>query len=273
MENKYQYKNEPFKISDAFKSSPITIIGWYLVLYIIGTFIAMFIVTYFVSINKNMDFKEVFQVAMNSNANIPLYYEIQGYTNFISYSLMFIILLIIGRTYLTIDFKKFYINKSKKEIIINILLIILSVVIFSSISFGANILGELVLNKLGYEGTSKNEEAIQLMIKYSSKALLGLQIILFAPIVEELVYRKSIFELSNNLKPIYRILISALIFTLPHMLSTSNVSIGIWFILFFIYYLAGFLLALIYQLFKENIYASLFAHQANNLVAFLGYIL
>ena len=271
MENKYSYKNEPFKLSDAFKSNPLNIIGWYLVLYVFGVILALAFVCLIVSKNNNISFAETFKIGLGTNST-PLYYEITGYSNLISYLTMFIVLIYVGRSYLKLDIKKFYENKDKNNIIINIILIVISALLFALISYLANLAGTVILKKLNYFGTSSNENTIKNLIVYSNKILMGIEIVILAPVVEELVYRKSIFELSKNMNKIIRIILCAILFTLPHMISTQNVTVAVWFVLFSIYFISGLLLALIYQLFNENIYASLLAHSVNNLVAYIGYI-
>lgn len=116
--------------------------------------------------------------------------------------------------------------------------------------------------------TSANQNSIVTMIEHGGAPYMFIAVVLCAPIVEELIYRKAIFEFLKKKHIAISYLVSILLFTLPHMFS-SQASIGDWFLMCIPYAFSGLLLCVVYHLSDKNIYASWFAHLVNNLIAFL----
>jgi membrane protease YdiL (CAAX protease family) len=263
-----------FTIKELFKTNPLSIVLVYLIIYIFGTLFISFIVSQIFARNNNMTLQEVFKLGLqldeSSEKNIKLYYTVQSYINFFSYMLLFIIVPIFGRGYLVKDAKAF--TKFKF-----FLLILVEGLLFMLISKGLSELSSLIITNMGYKDlTSQNENIIANMVKYGGKGLVVVSTILFAPLVEELVYRKALMELTGRISSkwqkkwvtaLFDIGISALIFALPHMLSSNGYPVSVWVVLFLVYFLSGVMLASIYYFMKKNIYSSLLAHTLNNLFA------
>jgi len=261
-----QKENESFW-KELSKTNPISIIAFYLLTYLFGTLIISILVALTIGAKHGLAIEESFRISMSKletidKANLNIYYELQAYTNLFSYLLMFIIVGFIGRKYLIDDIKIF---KNYKTV----LLMILSAVIFTLINFGLSNLSTLIVSKISNSETSANEQLIQSMVKSGNQIPVAISVILFAPLTEELVYRASIFSLSDKLKPIFRILISGLIFSLPHMISSIGYNFGAFMVLELVYFAAGVLLATIYYIFNKNIYASTMAHMFSNAFAFI----
>ncbi len=269
-----------FTFKDIFKTNPLSIIFMYLIIYIFGTLLVSFIVCKVVGSINNYTFKEAYNVVVNGirdeyiKSDTILYYQAQAYINFFSYLLMFILIPLFGRAYLKDEIKIF---KNKKMVLI----ICVEALGFVLVSQGIEKISSLIINNLGYENvTSANETLIENMLAHSFKPVIFISTIVFAPIVEELVYRKSIIELSERalkdfsvkhkkLSIAIHLIISSIIFALPHMLSSNGMNGLVWFILFSVYFISGLCLSLIYYFTNKNIYASTIAHMANNLVAMI----
>ena len=118
-------------------------------------------------------------------------------------------------------------------------------------------------------GVSDNQDTIVNYIKYGNALISFFAVVICAPLVEELIYRYSIFSLFNN--RIISYIVSILFFMLPHMLSTTS-DILTWFLLAIPYLISGFMLAYIYDS-SKNIYASVIAHMLNNLMSFIVIVL
>ena len=86
-------------------------------------------------------------------------------------------------------------------------------------------------------------------------------ICIFAPFVEEIVFRKCIFSYFN--KDIYGILVSTLAFGLIHVISSLD------FIHILPYLFAGALFSLAYSLSKRNIWVTIAIHSIVNLISFI----
>ncbi len=269
-----------FTFKDLLKSNPLTILLMYIITYIFGTLLVSFIVCKIVGDINGYTFKEAYKVIMGGitdtmeNSDVRLYYTAQAYINFFGYFLLFIVVPVFSLKYLKDDFSIF---KDYKKV----LLIIGEAVAFACISALSESIASRIICNLGYENqTSQNEALIRNMCLYAPKALVLISTVVFAPIVEELVYRKSVIALSEKvftdfsyrhkkLSICIHLVVSALLFSLPHMLSSANYNALVWFILLLVYFISGLLLAIIYYFTNKNIYASTVAHMANNLVAIL----
>lgn len=276
-QNKISYG---FTLKDLFKTNPLSIILMYLIIYIFGTILVSLIVCKVVGDINNYTFKEAYSVVVNGirdeyiKSDTTLYYQAQAYINFFAYMLMFLILPLFGLAYFKEDIKIF---KDKKKVLI----IILEAIIFVLVSQGLEKVSSLIINNMGYENvTSANETLIENMMAFSFKPVVFISSALFAPVVEELVYRKSVIALSERaltnfsekhkkLSIAIHLFLSSLIFALPHMLSSNNLNAIVWFILFLVYFVSGLGLAIIYYFTNKNIYASTIAHMSNNLFALI----
>ncbi len=250
------------------KTNPLSLIIFYLISYVFGTLMISLIVCFVSSKINNLDFKEAYNIGMgiikteDVAFSDSLYYATQAYTNVFSYLLLFIITVFIGRGYLKEDAKIF---KNKKTI----LFVLLAAILFTAFNALTGQLSTYLVSKVSDQTTSENENLIRGMIKSGYQIPVGISVILLAPIVEELVYRKSICELADKLHPVWQILISAVCFALPHMLSSTSYTFLPFMILTITYLLSGVALGVIYFIFKKNVYASFSAHFISNTFSFI----
>lgn len=109
----------------------------------------------------------------------------------------------------------------------------------------------------GIEGTSDNQESILLALKSNTAFLIYLSVVLLAPVVEEVIFRKcihGIVEEKFNLAKIFSVLISSVIFASMHAID----------VFFFSYLAMAIVLGLSYTLFKNNIIVPIGIHFLNN---------
>ncbi len=119
---------------------------------------------------------------------------------------------------------------------------------------------------------SVNQTSIVELISNGGAVPMFIAVVVCAPIVEELIYRKAIFEFLKKQHIVVSYIISIAFFALPHMVTTfisGNYSILDNSLMSIPYVFSGFLLCLTYHLCDENIYASWFMHLVNNLIAFI----
>ncbi len=255
--------------SELKKTNPLTLIVVYFICYVFGTLVISLVVSYVMSKIHNLTFTDTFNIGMGnlkSEENAELYNNIylgvQAFTNVFSYLLLFIVTIFFGRDYLKNDVKIF---KDKKMV----LFVLLAAVLFTAFNSLTGALSSFLVSKVSDQSTSENENLIRNMIQGGYQVPTGISVILLAPIVEELVYRKSIFELSDKLKPIWQILISAVCFALPHMLSSTSYTFLPFMILTITYLLSGIALGVIYYVFKKNVCASTTAHLVSNTFSYI----
>lgn len=139
---------------------------------------------------------------------------------------------------------------------------------------------QLTYNSLNITGSSGNQSAIEEMMFSSGTLPLVLYcivLIILAPIVEELIFRKSIFSYLKkfNLSKNKKIIISALLFGFLHIFSTvitllsegAISEIFTEFILSIPYIAMGFITSYTYAESDENVICPLIIHIFNNAVS------
>lgn len=143
--------------------------------------------------------------------------------------------------------------------------------LFAVVGYALSYLVDFVTSLL-LNNVSLNQSTIQDLIVHGGAFPMFIAVVICAPIVEELIYRKAIFEYLDKYPIAVSYVVSILAFALPHMLTTflSNTFTPLENLLMSIPYLfSGFLLCLTYHLCEKNIYASWFMHLFNNLLAFI----
>lgn len=178
-------------------------------------------------------------------------YFIQTILLCIGYGLLCGILIFILRRYIFDDIK------STKNNLWICLAIIVSSYFFI---WGGEQLCKLFYGLFGRDLTSDNQETIIKCIN-SSSTLMTISTCLFAPIVEELIFRKCFFSLFKN--DILALFVSGIVFALIHVIGSMD------FINILPYLLTGFLLGTFYVLSRKNIFVTICAHIIANTVAFV----
>lgn len=235
----------------------------YLVLYLLGGTLVIALITSIVSNINNISYDDLFnQISSTTYTDLNLF-KLANFTanlsNFITYLLMFISLIIVNFKYLKENFFKI-----KNKYISFIIYSIVGFIVIYGLTYVINYLYDL------YNiGVSDNQDTIVNYIKYGNALISFFAVVICAPLVEELIYRYSIFSLFNN--RIISYIVSILFFMLPHMLSTTSDMLT-WFLLAIPYLISGFMLAYIYDS-SKNIYASIIAHMLNNLMSFIVIVL
>lgn len=176
----------------------------------------------------------------------------------ISELLLLIILFIIYRKTILEDFKKF-----KKDINGNLELAFRYWTVGFSIMLISNLFISLILEK----NISGNEEVVRNYIN-ASPLLMAISTIIFAPINEELTFRKSIRDALKN-KWIYA-LTSGIIFGGLHIISYINTPLDLIYLI--PYSSLGISFALLYYK-TNNIFSSISMHTMHNLLSVIVYLL
>ena len=166
--------------------------------------------------------------------------ELTGLITFLSFLLTFIVMFILYHTNLKEKLTKI----TKKDIIyiaVGAIIIIIVNELLSRLLAGAN-------------ADMQNQEYIIEAFKHN-KTMMFAATVIFAPIVEEMVFR---YSFSTFIKNKYAfIIISSLVFGLMH---STGIAIIVYFVL-------GVLLSLLYLKTNKNIIASIIAHILNNAYA------
>ncbi|PAT01024.1 hypothetical protein CI105_08810 [Candidatus Izimaplasma bacterium ZiA1] len=174
--------------------------------------------------------------------------------NLVSYFLFFSVFVYLSRNYLKAKIKQIVKDPHgfAKGLVFGGVLI-----------FAASIIASVILNFLTNGEQAQNQEMLEEMFKdnFFNKISLVIYSVLFAPLVEELLFRKSINGLFKN--PVIGLIISSLAFGLIHVISGGDY-------IQIIYYAAlGFALGASYMISKKNIFVPIILHMGfNALVTF-----
>lgn len=194
----------------------------------------------------------------------------------------------------SIKFFKHDIIKFGQNLKKNLLIIFIGCIAIIVSTYIVNIIITIILligNKVGIIGdkyvdpnaTSENQQLIISMMTNSfySAILTIIPTVIMAPILEEIVFRKALFGLSNKL-PILRVFIVSIIFASIHVTSgiltnSLNVLIGtdtidsvlVEMIYFFSYFSGALILSFAYYLSDYNILVTIAIHFFNNLISTL----
>lgn len=255
MDNKPIYKKDNiFSPNKAY-----AVIGYVLMLFVLSSFLIYGISYIYANIN-NLSYSELIDSITKLDNEYS--YEIikgnsivQGWSNFIVYALAAFIVIFYLRDEIVTDF--FDLRKRRRFHFWYIPVTTISFVVIAYLIdvFMANFVRD-----------SANQETIVSILQNDGAIPMILASVLLAPLLEELIFRKCIFYYFKKYGIWLSYLISILLFTLPHMLSTTN-DIATWLLQCIPYSLCGFMLAFIYHKSNCNIYATIMAHMANNILA------
>jgi len=134
--------------------------------------------------------------------------------------------------------------------------------------YGVLIASSMLLSFFGITETSNNELLIQQMFDDNpyNLAILFFNLVIFTPVIEELIFRKVMFSyLEPRLKPVLTIILTGLIFAFMHIQGDYIQMIP--------YGGMGIVLGYVYYKSNRNIYASIGSHLLNNLFSWLVYVL
>jgi membrane protease YdiL (CAAX protease family) len=180
----------------------------------------------------------------------------QAYGNLITYVISTILVVIFLRRYLFEDAKTIKENPKKLllfSFVAGIIFLVLSLIIDILISYLAP--------------SSQNQQNIEMIMNNGGAIPMAIAVVFFAPLVEELIYRKCIFKIFENSGKTACYVASIIFFVLPHMLSTQTGDPLTWILQCIPYASCGFMLCYIYDKSNKNIYAPIIAHLMNNLLA------
>ena len=176
---------------------------------------------------------------------------------FLSYVPLLILIIYFLRHEYVEDFVKF-----KKNIGKNLLYVFIGIIAM----YASGMIVGMIYELLGVEGESNNESIIVLLLNSPGFPLMAVAVIILAPIVEELVFRKLLFgtcEVTCGFPPMVAVILSALLFSFIHVSDLESLK-------FIFQYLALALpICIVYHLSGNNIIVTICMHIINNLVSVL----
>lgn len=245
-----------------FKESPFMAILSYLVVFIIGASFITMLIASFVANSNGVDYNGLITAITSENymelaEDMKRYSAItQGLANCIAYFVTMILTILFLRKDLYEDFLKL---KEKK--LYYLVYSLLAIVIFLGITVG---LEQIIRN---FAPSSENQTVIEFIMQNGGMVPMIIATVIFAPILEELIYRKSIFSILKNYSIPAAYILSIVAFTLPHVITSDYSDMSQWILITIPYFVSALLLAIIYHKSNYNIYVTIAVHIINNLIA------
>lgn len=144
---------------------------------------------------------------------------------------------------------------------------ICALLVGEALLYGVGIIGGLITMLLGGAETSVNQEFIS-KITVAHPMIMMITTVIFAPILEEIVFRGLVFGWIYEWNPKVAHFISSLFFGFVHvMLAMIGGNIGEW-VQIFAYFFKGFVLSYLYEK-RNNIYVPMLTHCLNNLISII----
>lgn len=182
-----------------------------------------------------------------------------AYLNLLLDLVFALIILLIFKDSLIEQWKDFF--KEKKE---NILY---GFVIGFVMLFVASIVGGLLSMAFGAQTDSQNQAVIENLAQ-AHPVIIVITSVILAPIVEELLFRGTIFGWLYELHPMIAHLGSAFLFGFVHIMdAVLSGNYQEWYQIF-AYFLMGAVLSFLYEK-RNNIYVPILSHMMNNLISIL----
>ncbi len=261
-------ENKPVYEHKSMKRYVISILLLFLFLLVLGSifiYLSCFIIGSIKNLNTSLIMESLSKNkdelnAIDKNIVDAMYFS-QGLGNFFTYLILFITISLLLKKDLKEDL--FKLKESPKFYSLYTIIAIISFVVIT-------LLINFLFSKIVSD--SDNQNVIVNILKGNGCAFMIISTCIFAPVVEELIYRDSIYKLIDNYAPKLKLvlfyIISSLAFALPHMISSIGKVDFLTYILQLIpYLLCGLMLALIYHKSKFNIYVTILCHMANNIIA------
>ncbi len=264
MEDNYQQRNEFVdgnKDHEETKINPINdVVLWKAIILFLVAIVGLDIIATVFSLFAKLIFHTQFADATN---NLPFIHKVLGVLQFLTYAVgIGIFFAVIGIPTLKKIYCKFKdVQVYAKGFAYGIILLVAQTVygIVSTIIFGS-------------VESNENQEALVEMTK-QTPILIGICVVIFAPIFEELAYRYALFGTLHKKSRILAYIIGLTIFGLIHfsfdaLFSRDMERIKIELINLPSYFICGGILCYAYEK-EESLLSSMTAHATNNLIAFI----
>lgn len=163
----------------------------------------------------------------------------------------------------------------------------LGVVLMLVLIYASNIITAVFTYGLESDGISENQKAIDRIMNSGTTnlMLMGIVTVFLAPVVEELIFRKSLFGVFKK-NTILTVIISTFIFAGIHVIpecisiiidmikhNSNVVDLYLEFICIFGYLGQAFAMSYVYYKSKRNVIPCILIHMTNNLIAFIAQII
>lgn len=199
------------------------------------------------------------------------YLKLVNETSFVFQFAGYIILLIVFPLLFFTIFKE-DLEKFKKTPLKNVLIVVIGFILMYVLTIIVN----QIFEYFNFPLSSQNQDSIENVLKSNLAPIVIITVVVLAPFVEEVIFRKMLFgtcETTFRLKPIVSVILSTLIFSLIHVSEeVTNVFSGaspIYLVAILLYLPLSLILSLSYKLSNNNIFVVILIHLLNNLLSVL----
>lgn len=223
-------------------SKTVAVIFYVLMMFLGSSFILIGVVAVYAHLQPQLSFDALFEICQKpellEQASDPL---IKGYAMTNAIGNMISYLCCLRSFFFYAGFLKRRRETVEKKWRFYLWFIPLCFCLFYGLSFLFNWLMEKVVS------SSENQQSIELMIENGGAFYMFIAVVLCAPLVEELIYRKAVFSFLERKNILWSYVFSILLFALPHLFTTSFEDPIQWFLKLLPYLFSALLLALIYH--------------------------
>ncbi len=256
------------------KSSYIKSVLTYLIMFFLMSQVIALLLTSTLTEAFNIDIDLYIEVAQSGDLLsyintdyhdvVLLIFDVNSITNFITYFVALVLLIIFLKEDLVTDFNIIRETQNNK-----VFTYLKKVLIWFFVFYGLTIVSNIIISTLeNYYNlsNSENQKIIEMLLTYSPLPMIIATTIL-GPIVEELIFRKTIFGLIEN--KINALIVSSFVFALIHMISSLSAGYNMieLIVLTLPYLSAGFILGYIYIKTNLNIYYVTAIHMLTNIIS------
>ncbi len=252
-----QYGDFMKEMEEIKKKALISILAYAIIYLIFGTICLAILIK--INVNDSFDF-ETIQKALQQPSGVKELDKIAAKINTIDMACIYIPIMIVLVTIMFKELKSDALKIKEKPLFLSLFMVIGSAIFFLISYF----LSKLVTK---YAGSSLNEEVLESVFSYKKYGIIMLLVTsICGPLVEEIVYRKSIFNILSNKPKWVPILVSTIVFALIHLVSTTDVSVKTMMLIAIPYFVSSFILAVSYEYSGRNIWVTISMHFVNNFI-------
>lgn len=260
-------KQTPNLIDGSNKRSLAIILAYVIVFFLAGTFVAYLVLLLYALIN-HVDPKALYDSEGNLAGDAQLF--VGSMTNFSVYLVGLVIILLLAKPYLLQDLESSRNNTKKFFVFIGQGILIYYV---------GNVIGNILTELLGITGDSENQKTIVALLQSKYVAIVLLTTVILAPLIEEIVFRKALFDLlskKTKMNSITIIVVSGISFAMIHfvmaildiLLSEQGLGALLSELIYIVpYFISGLVLGYIYEKSERNILVPITIHMLNNILS------
>ena len=246
-----------YEMEEVKKKALISMLAYAIIYLIFGTICLAILIK--INVNDSFDFDTI-QKALQQPSGVLELDRIAAKINTLDMVFIYVPMMVVLVTIMFKELKRDALKVKEKPLFTILFMVIGSAIFFLISYYLSKFVGK-------HSGKSLNEEVLESVFSFKKYGIIMLLVTsICGPIVEEIIYRKSIFNLLKDKPKWVPILVSTIVFALIHLLSTSDVSAKDMILIAIPYFVSSFILAASYEYSGRNIWVTISMHFVNNFI-------